>query len=296
VAPYDHRYRLNHPPYNRTFHRNHEFIDEPGHITDLTAEEAVRWIHGDRVAPFFLYVPFHAVHVPLSEEPQWLAQNEHIQSVYRRLFAAAATHMDDAIGRIVDALDETNQRENTLIVFLSDNGGLDSHKGGKYPPPDPPLPELSSNVSWRGHKTELYEGGIRVPAFCVWPDRLAPSKIESPTHAIDWLPTLAKPVGVETEGNDQLDGQDIWPLLNGTKHDPPPRSLYWAVYEDRRWLAVRHGPWKIVKFRDRPWQLFDLENDPREATDVASQHPDTLQKLLAIYDREMRKDKLADDS
>jgi len=296
MAPYDHRYQLNRPEFSRTFHRNHEFIDEPGHITDLTASEAVQWIQREPAEPFFLYVPFHAPHVPLVEEPSWRAINKHIDSADRRLFAAAVSHMDDAVGRIVAALDETGQRENTLIVFFSDNGGLLNHDGDEYPPPDRPLRGISSNAPWRGHKTEPYEGGIRVPAFVSWANQLQPRKIEAPLHAVDWLPTIARLVGASVGSPAEMDGRDIWPILTGTEPNPPPRTLYWVTKEERKWLAVRNGRWKIVRFRDQPWQLFDLEQDRGESNDLATQQPIRLQQLVAIYEREMAKDKLPDDT
>jgi arylsulfatase A-like enzyme len=296
VAPYDHRYQLNRPEYIRTFHRNLEFIDEPGHITDLTASEAIQWLRRERVQPFFLYVPFHAPHVPLVEAPQWLARNAHIESDDRRLFAAAVSHMDDALGQIVAAIEDAGQRENTLILFFSDNGGLLNHEGGEYPPPDPPLTGISSNAPWRGYKTELYEGGIRVPAFVSWPGQLPPRKVEAPLHAVDWLPTIARLVGATVGLPAEMDGRDIWPLLTGVDPNPPPRTLYWVTKEDRKWLALRHGRWKIVRCRDQPWQLFDLQQDPGETQDLASRHPGRLQRLLAMYEREIAKDNLEDGS
>ena len=189
MAPYDHRYRLTRPQFTVTFHRNHEFVEEPGHTTDLMTNEAIKWINKERKKPFFLYLPYQAVHVPLVENPVWWEKNRHIASSDRRLFAAATTHLDSAIGRIVDALDQSGHRDNTLLVFFSDNGGLNSHVGGKYPPPDPPLHNFSSNLPLRGQKGETYEGGIRVPAFVNWPTVLQSRKVTAPGHVVDWLPT-----------------------------------------------------------------------------------------------------------
>ncbi len=142
IGMYDHRYRLNVPEYTVTWHRNHEFIEEPGHVTDLSAGEAVRWIHAHQDGrPWFFYVPLHAVHGPIVEgDPKWHAMNNHIDDVDRRFFAAALSHMDWAVGQMVAALEKTGQRENTLIVFTSDNGGIHTtYNGGGYPPPDPRL-------------------------------------------------------------------------------------------------------------------------------------------------------------
>lgn len=289
MAPYDHRYRLTRPEYTKTFHRNHEFIEEPGHTTDLMADEAIGWIEKKRDSPFFLYVPFQAVHVPLSEEPRWRAKNKHISSEDQRLFAAATTHMDDAIGRIVEALERTGQRENTLVVFFSDNGALTNHVGGKYPPPDPPLANFSSNVPLHGQKGETYEGGIRVPAFVNWPAVLQPSKITSPVHVVDWMSTLAGISGVE-DYSSPTDGQNIWPLLAGRVNTLPPRTFYWVVNENRRWVALRQGDWKILRNLRKDWELYNLAEDPQELTNLADKMPSRLKDLKQQYREQWSKD------
>ena len=289
MAPYDHRYRLSRPGFSKTFHRNHEFIEEPGHSTDLMADEAIDWIEKKRDSPFFLYVPFQAVHVPLSEEPRWRAVNKHISSEDRRLFAAATTHMDDAIGRIIEAVERTGQRENTLVVFFSDNGALTNHEGGKYPPPDPPLANFSSNAPLHGQKGETYEGGIRVPAFVNWPTVIQPRKVTTPVHVVDWMSTLANISGV-TDFGSLTDGQNIWPLLDGKVNTLPPRTFYWVVNEDRRWVALRQGDWKILRNLRKDWELYNLADDPHELTDLADTMPSHLNDLKRRYREEWSKD------
>ncbi len=197
VGPYDHRYRLTRPEFTTTFHRNQQFIDEEGHITDLTMQEAINWIEQPRQRPFFLYVPFNAVHVPLAEESQWTDRNRQIAAADRRLFAAAVWHMDNAIGQIVAALDRTGKRGNTLVVFLSDNGGLTRHDGDEYPPPDPRLLNPQANYPLRGEKGQTYEGGIRVPAIANWPGVLSRRCVTAPVHAVDWLAHAGR-IGADT--------------------------------------------------------------------------------------------------
>ncbi len=225
---YDHRYRLTVPEFTRTWHRNEQFVEEEGHVTELETREAIAWIEKPRSGPFFLYLPYQAVHVPLVEEDRWLATNAHIERPDRRLFAAAVSHLDDAIGRVVAALDRTGQRENTLIVFTSDNGGLHHHRGDTYPPPDPKLDDFSSNLPLRGQKSETYEGGMRVPAFVNWPGHLPPGKRSMPMHAVDWLPTLLALVGVQPDATLALDGQNMWPAVTGESTTTPERTLYWV--------------------------------------------------------------------
>lgn len=302
VGMYDHRYRLNMPEYAVTWHRNHEIIEEPGHVTDLTAAEVVKWIreHKDS-GPWFFYVPLHAVHTPIVEgDPKWHAMNDHIKNVDRRFFAAALSHMDWAVGEMVKALDETGQRDRTLIVFTSDNGGVyGRYKGGAYPPPDPALEAgFSSNKPLRGGKTEAFEGGIRVPAFVNWPGKLEPRKVIAPLHIVDWMPTFAALLGGSADSHlpNDLDGQNIWPLLIGEQETyPEPRTIYWmwGWGNNRDWEALRHGDWKIVR-RNRPklkqWHLFNLASDPNEKRNLAKGEPERLAEMVAIYETEIAKD------
>ena len=291
VGMYDHRYRLTNPRFTQTWHRNGEFIEEVGHATDLTASEAVQWIEAHQNEPFFLYVPFHAVHVPLVEETKWLEPNEHIRRTDRKLFAAAVTHLDAAIGRIVDVLEKRGLRQKTLIVFTSDNGGLNNHRGNTYPPPDPQVTDFSSNLPLRGQKTETYEGGIRVPAFANWPGRLEPRTLPAPMHVVDWLPTVADLLGIELDEDPAWDGQSVWPMLKGEQPAPRQRTLYWVWGGRGRRAALRHGDWKIVRMgQDAPWELFHVGQDPHETADLASKNPDKLQEMRALFAAEQSKD------
>ncbi|MEX0715304.1 MAG: sulfatase-like hydrolase/transferase [Planctomycetaceae bacterium] len=292
VGVYDHRYRLN-TPYAKTWHRNHEYLEEEGHRDDLIAREAVGWIEKKRDAPFFLYMPFFAVHTPIAEPEEWHEKNAHIERPDRRAYAAAITHLDHLIGELIAALDRGGQRENTLIVFTSDNGGLINYGGGAYPAPDPALRNFSSNEPLRGQKGQTYEGGMRVPAFVHWKGTLKPGKAAAPLHVVDWTPTLTKLVGAETKDVIDGDGRDIWPIVTGEETDPAPRTLYWVWGANRERVALRHGDWKIVRNgRDRDLELFHLATDPNEERDRAADEPETLGKLKALFAAEQAKDKL----
>ena len=296
VGMYDHRYRLTRPEFTQTWHRNHEFVDEEGHATDLVTREAVQWIERERSGPFFLYVPYQSVHVPLVEEQRWLDENAHIEDADRRLFAAAVTHMDDCIGRMVEALARSEQLEDTLIVFTSDNGGLHNHRGDVYPPPDPELHNFSSNLPLRGQKSQTYEGGMRVPAFAHWKDTLAPRRVDAPLHVVDWMPTLLDLVDAPliTSPDQQApdwDGTDIWPLLRGDHSHAEPRTLYWIWGEKRTRAALRHGDWKIVRMSpDGPFELYNLAEDPNETTDLADDNTDQLADLVARFEQQSARD------
>lgn len=275
-------------PYSHTWHRNGVLIpdseqgnryEEGKHTTDLITKDALRFIHQKRDKPFFLYLAHTAPHTPLQEEEKWFTDPEgKLQKLdkERKLFAAALHHVDDAIGKVAQALKISGQWENTIVIFSSDNGSVEG-----------------SNGLLRGQKTHVYEGGIRVPAWVSWPARLKPDSINQPMHISDWLPTLCHVAGVETLP-DNLDGRDMLPLLEGKKI---PRDFYWAWGRDKFPLprrAVRVGDWKLVthtsKNKDSRWELFDLANDPYEKFDLAEKHPERVKSLRAFLNQQQLQD------
>lgn len=292
VGMYDHRYRLS-SPFAVTWHRNHEIIEEEGHVTDLTAREAVKWIedHAQSSGPWFFYVPFHAVHTPIVEkDPKWSAINAHFERDDRRAFAAAVSHMDDAVGQMVSALDRTGQRRDTLIVFTSDNGAQVNYRGGNYPAPDPSLKNFSSNEPLRGQKTGIYEGGYRVPAFANWPGSLEPRKCEQPMHIVDWVPTIARLAGYEIPSDLALDGRDAWPWLSAAAAIES-RTFYIVWGRGRQRVALRHGDLKILKKgKNAAWELYDLGRDPHETKNLADERPADRDRLIEVLRRERAKD------
>jgi len=292
VGMYDHRYRLK-SPFANTWHRNHQPLQEEGHVTDLTAAEATRWIesHQSDQQPWFFYVPFHAVHTPLVErDEKWRNINAHFKSPDRRLFAAAVSHMDDAVGRMVEALDRTGQRERTLIIFTSDNGAQVNHAGNAYPPPDPKLKQFSSNKPLRGSKTQTYEGGYRVPALVNWPAKLPPRKVTQPLHVVDWMPTLANLVGFDSQATAKWDGQDAWPQLSDASTEEHERLIYIAWGGRRQRESLHRGNWKIVRNSGKTWELYNLADDPNETKNLSDTNREVLQSLLASYRAEREKD------
>lgn len=296
VGNYDHRYALK-SPYAVTWHRNGEIIEgyENGtHTTDLIAADAIRFLSQEREKPFFLYLPFHAVHLPIYEEdPKWEEMNKHVEDPSRRAFLAAASHLDDAIGQIVEKVKQTVGLENTLIIFTSDNGGVDwVYRGHGYPEPDPPMAKgFSSNAPLRGGKIKAYEGGMRVPAFATWVGTLKPGKMTARMHVVDWMPTLARLLGVDDQADRQWDGQDVWPMLTGDKDGYElPRTIY-TTWNNRTWEALHHGDWKIVRQQGKAWQLFDLSQDPYEENNLASKMPEQIDLLLDLYKAEILHDK-----
>lgn len=312
VGMYDHRYRPG--KHEQSWHRDHQPIpgNEDGtHATDLVTDEAVRVIKLERDTPFFLYVPYHAVHTPLDErgdfidrptqldpdnpkrwldedqikwfnDPDGIIQRE--QDPEKRLLLAAVYHLDDAVGRIVKALDETGQRKNTLILFSSDNGPQGSWGGNAYPD-DLKLTNFNQPLPMRGKKVDVWEGGIHVPGFANWPGTLEPKELDQPVHIIDWMPTLAALLG---DGIDQMrpewDGVNLLPVMTDDEV-LEDRALYWTWrHPINRW-ALRHGDWKIVKYGQgeptgpESWELYNLKDDPAEANNLAEQQPEVLAEM-----------------
>jgi arylsulfatase A-like enzyme len=284
TGPYDHRYK--HGDFTGNWHRNGDPITEEGHVTDLIAREAIRWIEARDARPFFLYLPFTAPHIPIDEPQRWLDLYPTVEPLTKRQYAASVTHLDDAVGQVVAALDRTGKLANTLIVFTSDNGATPTARNDDplYPGSYPAGPAGGSNLPLRGRKTELFEGGIRVPAFAHWPGKLKPGKFTAPLHAVDWMPTLCAVAGWKPATDLKWDGQNVWPLLTGEKA-ATPRQLYWAGTGFRT-KAVRDGDWKlVVQVQSGKLELFNLAADPHEATDLAAKEPARVESLKALMTR-----------
>lgn len=290
VGPWKHRYKVG--PYSVTWHRNQRLMKEPGHVTDLITQEATDWIAKRSNQPFFLYVPFTAVHLPVKEPGEWLARvPANIPAGVPRQYAACIMHLDDAVGKILSALDTHGKRSSTLVIFTSDNGGSTAENNDtRYPDDVYPAGQLTgSNTPLRGKKGTLYEGGIRVPAIASWPGKLDPGKCKTPIHITDWMPTFCHFVGYHSDSDLKWDGTDVWPYLTGdtTRRTHP---LYWAG-PGYKSLAIRDGDWKlIVHQRDSgvKLELFHLADDPRETNNLAEQMPERvakLQRLLAAASR-----------
>ncbi len=289
IDPYTHRYKLGD---HVTWHRNDKFVDEPGHVTDLITDEAIRIIESAGDQPFFLYVAQHSPHYPLNEPPRWIAPYEaKIDDVWRRHYAAAVTHVDDGVGRMVAALERTGLRENTVLVFSSDNGGQRNWSApqGEYNGRYAAHTTLGNNQPLRGWKGDLYEGGIRVPAFVHWPQHIPADRVfETPTHVVDWMPTLIRAAGGDPRKDTMADGIDLWPALLGDSAAIPDRAMYWKTPSAS---AVRQGDWKLILTRrTNRKELFHVQDDPLEQNDLADQQPDRVNQLLTLLDELAKRD------
>jgi len=257
------------------WHRNDEPLREEGYSTNLLADECVRLIERrDTSRPLFLYAPFNAVHSPFQAPQSYIDMYRHIQAKNKRTYAAMVTCMDDAVGRIVSAIEKHGMKNNTLIIFCSDNGGVAG---------------VSDNGPLRGHKALLYEGGIRVPAVAVWPGVLkAGAVVDQPLHIVDMYPTLIKLAGGSLEQPLPLDGKDAWPTIAQGKPSPHEEILLNVTPYNG---AIRCGGWKLVhngrlganytdpKPSEETFELFNIAEDPYEKNDLSDKNPQKLNEL-----------------
>jgi arylsulfatase A-like enzyme len=238
-----------------------------GYLTDLWGEEAMAFIERHKASPFFLYLAFNAVHAPLQAPADEIAKFN-TGDPDRNTLLAMGKRMDDAIGSVVAKLKHTGVWENTLLFFISDNGG--------------PLAQTANNTPLRGGKHQDYEGGIRVPFVVCWPTKLKPGESQAVVSSLDILPTALAAAGLPMPADKPLDGMNILPLLRG-EVAASPRNLFWCSGSEEGWWAIRSGDWKLVGDRGKI-SLFDLSKDVSEKNDLASQMPEKAAELARLHD------------
>ncbi|MHC4993802.1 MAG: sulfatase-like hydrolase/transferase [Planctomycetota bacterium] len=230
-----------------------------GFLTDRITDQALRMI-GSTDKPFFLYLSYTAPHGPLEAEEADLARARN-----RDPYAALVQNMDDNVGRLVDFLDKQNRRENTLIWFFSDNGGIGP---------------TASNVPLNGRKGIKFEGGQRVPFLMNWPGRVPAGKTyDGLTSTLDVFATSFKLAGGATTPR-PLDGVNLMPYITGQKAGPPHAQLFWRKLEG---AAVRSGHWKLIQTQGLPVMLYNLKDDLSEYADLATSQPEKVEELLGAY-------------
>jgi len=294
------------PPFSnqggKDFQKNGESIDDQGYESFLLADEASRWIRRrDRERPFFLYMPFIAPHTPLDapddvkqkyaeleddREPARSSNTDRTRRIAklmlrpsaRPLYAAVVDAMDQAIGRVLDTLDEQGLAENTIVLFFSDNGGAAYALGG------------ADNVPLRGGKGETFEGGIRVVSLLRWPAQLeGGTRMEQIMSVMDVFPTLAAAAGVEPQNERSLDGRDMWPALRSGKpvdledylffaSETPIRGSFALTAFDAEWKLVQEVSQTLLA-ADVTNHLFRIQDDPYEHHNLAASHPDVVARM-----------------
>lgn len=248
--------------------RGTEPVDEKEYTTVAFAREALSFIDRHQREPFFVYLPFNAVHAPLQGLEKYLARFSSIQDPKRRTYAAMHSAMDDAVGRVLQMLRDTKNEENTLIFFISDNGG-------------PTLSTTSRNDPLHGYKAQVYEGGIRVPFMMQWKGHLPAGKVyDAPVISLDIHPTAVAAAGGTVPPDAKLDGRNLLPYLSGSAKGIPHDRLFWRFGE--QW-AVRVGDWKLLRFSGEP-ELYNLAQDIGEKNNLASTDPGKAKELRAVYE------------
>jgi arylsulfatase A-like enzyme len=249
-------------------YRGLEPIKDRGYLTDRITEEAVSFIQRHRARPFFLYVAYNAVHAP----PQAPAEDIRPETgdEVRDTLIAMLRHLDDGVGQIVRTLKIEQLFNDTLLVYLTDNGGAKTMR--------------ADNAPLRGFKQQTYEGGIRVPFIVSWPARLKGGRrCHVPVSSIDLLPTALAAAGVPRPNGTIFDGKNMLPALRGevgTLHE----FLFWTTGGWQGRWGVRSGRWKVVGVEDRV-ELFDLDSDAGETIDLAPSHRQVVAELTAQYNQ-----------
>ncbi|MEQ9289680.1 MAG: sulfatase [Cyclobacteriaceae bacterium] len=240
-----------------------KYEEKEGYMTDILVDETVAFVERNREQPFFAYLSFNAVHTPMQSLEEDLQQFSSLTGK-RKTLAAMTLAMDRAVGRLLNKLDELGIAENTLIVFTNDNGGPSDTNG-------------SVNDPLSGTKANHLEGGIRVPFLMSWPGKIKPNtNFHHPISTLDLLPTFLNAAGGEASKVVGLDGVDLMPFLNEEKNGPPHDVLYWKK-ENR--AAIRQGDWKLIRFPDRPAELYNLNDDISEVNDLAAAQPDRVRAM-----------------
>jgi len=249
------------------------------YLTDDYATRAADFIQRHARRPFFLYLPHFAVHKPWEASEKYLARFPGIADEKRRAFAAMASALDDAVGQVLETLRRNGLEENTLLFFLTDNGGT----GG-----------VGDNTPLRGGKGSTWEGGFRTPFLVQWKGRLPAGKVYAePIISLDILPTVIAAAGGESDPAWKLDGVNLLPHFEGKTNTPPHDTLYWRF--GTQW-AIRRGDWKLVQSREGrggniqiakegPVRLFNLREDLAEKNDLAAAQPDRVVELRRRWDQ-----------
>jgi len=240
------------------------------YLTDDFTNEALANIKDNGTKPFFMFLSYNAPHSPDQATLEYLEKTAHIEFGKRSVYGAMIAGIDKGIGQLVDLLTEINIRDNTMIVFLSDNGGrLD----------------VANNGTYRGHKGMLFEGGIRVPFAISWPAKLPRGKtFNEPVISLDLFTTFMAAAGVKAGVNDKLDGINLLPYLSFNGKTLTDRALYWRVANGKEY-AVRKGAYKLLKsaYKNKT-MLFNIEQDHHEISDISSENPEIVAQLVNLYE------------
>lgn len=262
----------NEPNYdaNNPIVRGSQPVHEEEYFTDAITRESIDYIDRHADKPFFLFVSYNAVHSPLQAADKYMNKFKHIEDIQRRIFAAMLSNLDDSVGGIMKKLAQEGLEKDTLVFFLSDNGG--------------PTKELtSSNLPLRGGKGQMYEGGIRVPFLFQWPGKVPAGKTyDRPVMSTDIFATIHAAAGVSKPKGEYGESYDLLPYLTGKYKEDPHEWLYWRQSHK---TAFRMGDMKILRQSPKKWELYDLAKDPSETKDLSKEMPEKFDLLHARWEK-----------
>lgn len=243
--------------YRTKLNRNDKPVEEAEYLTDALSREALDFVKRHQEQPFFLYLAYNAPHAPLQATAIYLSRFTHIEDPKRKTYAAMVSAVDDGVGALLDLLEELNLAENTVVFFLSDNGG-------------PTKDNSSSNFPLRGFKSDFFEGGVRVPFAMQWKGQVAGGqRYKYPVISLDIFATASALAKVQPKN--ELDGVNLIPYLTGKNQSPPHQALFWRNF-DRDRFAIRTPDSKMILEKEFE-QLFDIQSDLSESKNVISIDP-----------------------
>ena len=241
--------------YRTKLNRNYTPVEETDYLTDAFSREAVSFVERNKTKLFFLYLAYNAPHNPLQATEKYLNRFENIKNPKRRTYAAMVSAVDDGVGNLLDKLKETGVMDNTIIVFLSDNGG-------------PVSDNNSNNAPLRGQKGSMFEGGIRVPFAMQWTKNIsANSTYDKPIISLDIFSTVLANIKGAAKPKNPLDGTDLLPYLTHKNENAPHDFLFWRHYDRSSYAIINNEEKKMVVLKDSSF-LYDLKKEINESTNV----------------------------
>jgi arylsulfatase A-like enzyme len=249
--------------------RNHEMVETQKYLTDEFSDAAVEFVETSKDRPFFLFLSYNAPHLPLQATEKYLSRFPELEGK-RKIYAAMVSAVDDGVGRVLDKLDELELTENTLVFFLSDNGGPESKNG-------------SDNGPLRGSKGDAWEGGFRVPYAVQWKGTLPAGAVyDKPVSSLDIMATITELSGAAADPERPLDGVNLVPYLTGKNKGVPHEAIYLRKFDSEKY-TVRNGDYKLhTKWHGESPELYNLAEDIGEKSNIAGTHPEKVKQLEAL--------------
>ncbi|MBS2211312.1 sulfatase-like hydrolase/transferase [Carboxylicivirga mesophila] len=255
---------------------NREKVETDDYLTDELSDAAVNFINQkvDKSEHFMLYLAYNAPHTPLQATEKYLSRFPNIEDKKRKTYAAMVSAVDDGVGRVLKALQDGGINDNTIVVFLSDNGGAHNN--------------ASDNGPLRGLKGDLFEGGIRVPFAMCWPAVIpAGQTYDKAISSMDVMATIVAQNSIEISAERPLDGVDLVPYLTGESKEEPHDYLFWRKWEQNA-MAIRHGMNKLVANNNQDSsapELYNIENEINEQTNIKAENEELSNHLLEEWEK-----------